>query len=104
MVIDLLFVRDCPHRVLARSHVDLALARTRFPAVIRERQVHSTEEAARLGMRGSPTILIDGQDPLAPPDEPATLSCRLSGSAGTLTAVPSVDQLVEALRGPRERP
>src|SRR3990170_6730893 len=71
MDIDLLYVPDCPHRSLARDHVDLALARTRRRAVVREREIHSSEEADRLGMRGSPTILIDGQDPFADSDEPA---------------------------------
>ena len=35
------------------------------------------EEAARYGMQGSPTILIDGRDPFAEPGAAASLSCRL---------------------------
>ncbi len=97
MDIDLLYVRDCPHRSLARDHLDAALVRTRLRAVVREREVHSSEEAARLGMRGSPTILIDGQDPFAIPDEPAGLSCRLYQSGAGVGGAPTVDQLAEAL-------
>jgi hypothetical protein len=99
MDIDLLYVPDCPHRSLARDHVDLALARTRRRAVVREREIHSSEEADRLGMRGSPTILIDGQDPFADSDEPAGLSCRRYRSEAGVGGAPSVRQLVEALGG-----
>jgi hypothetical protein len=99
MDIDLLYVPDCPHRGFARDHLDAALARTRLRAVVREREIHSGEEAARLGMRGSPTILIDGQDPFATPDEPAGLSCRLYRSEAGVGGAPTVDELAEALTG-----
>src|SRR5436309_4877801 len=68
--IDLLYVSDCPNRSLTRRVVELALARARQPAIVREREVRSGEEAERLGMRGSPTILIDGHDPFAGGAEP----------------------------------
>jgi hypothetical protein len=63
--------------------------------VVREHEVHSSEEAEHLGMRGSPTILIDGRDPFAGTAAPAALSCRLyrSGQSG----VPTVSQLVDHL-------
>jgi hypothetical protein len=99
MDIDLLYVPDCPHRSLARDHVDLALARTRLHAVVREREIHSSEEADRLGMRGSPTILIDGHDPFADSDEPAGLSCRLYRNEAGAGGAPTVRQLIEALGG-----
>ncbi|HET6192893.1 MAG TPA: hypothetical protein VFE59_38505, partial [Trebonia sp.] len=48
------------------------------PGVSVEYRVVSTpEEAARYGMQGSPTILIDGRDPFAEPGAAASLSCRL---------------------------
>jgi hypothetical protein len=97
MEIDLLYLPDCPHRHLARRHLDLALARTQLAALVREREVCSSREAARLGMRGSPTILIDGHDPFADQDEPAGLSCRLYRSGASLTGAPTVSQLVDAL-------
>lgn len=105
MEIDLLYLRGCPNRSLARDHVDLALARTGLAAVVREREVHTSEEATRLGMRGSPTILIDGQDPFADAADPVALSCRLYRSEVGLIGAPTVEQLVEALAGmKRARP
>jgi len=97
MDIELLYVPDCPHRRLARDHLDLALSSMRLPAVIREREVRSSEEADRLGMRGSPTFLIDGKDPFADPPEPAGLSCRLYRGETGLSGAPTVSQLVDAL-------
>jgi hypothetical protein len=99
MEIDLLYIRDCPNRGLVRHHLDAALSRTRLAAVVREHEVNSSEEAERLGMRGSPTILIDGQDPFAGTAGPVALSCRLHRTDAGQSGVPTVGQLVEALGG-----
>jgi hypothetical protein len=87
--VELLYVPDCPHRILVRDVVERALARAGRTAVVRERCVASVEEAERLGMRGSPTILIDGRDAFPGGVGFAAWSCRLS--------VPTVNQLTEAL-------
>lgn len=99
MEIDVLYVRECPNRVAARDHLDRALALTRVVAVVREREIRSGEEAERLGMRGSPTILIDGRDPFVETADPTALSCRLYRSDVRVSGAPTVEQLVEALRG-----
>ena len=97
--IELLYMADCPNRTIARARVQIALDRTQLAAVVRERQVHSGEEAVRLGMRGSPTILIDGSDPFAGGADPAALSCRLYRGDPGFSGAPTVEQLVEALGG-----
>lgn len=58
--------------------------------------VETPEEAAEVGFRGSPSVLIDGVDPFDDPDAPAagTLACRVYQTAD---GSPSVDQLREAL-------
>jgi hypothetical protein len=98
MEIDLLYV-ECPNRRVARDHLNGALAQTRLAAVIREREIRSGEEATRLGMRGSPTILIDGRDPFVETADATALSCRLYPLDLGLSGAPTVEQLVEALRG-----
>lgn len=98
MKIDFLYVSDCPNRPIARNHLDRALEQAGLPAaIVGEREVGSSEEAARLGMRGSPTILIDGQDPFADADQPVSLSCRLYPSDAGRSGAPSVEQLVGVL-------
>ena len=99
MEIDLLYVAECPNRTVARDHLELALAQTRSAAVVREREIRSGEEASRLGMRGSPTILIDGRDPFVGAAGPTALSCRLYRSDVGFSGAPTVEQLVEALQG-----
>ena len=68
-------------------------------AVVRRREVTDEREAADAGMHGSPTLLIDGTDPFAGPDAPASLSCRLYRDAsGRITrGAPSVEALRQAL-------
>ncbi|HEY4410375.1 MAG TPA: hypothetical protein VGO87_10870 [Acidimicrobiia bacterium] len=97
MQIDLLYVPDCPNRDAARNLLARALAFTDRVATVREREVHSGEEADRLGMRGSPTILIDGGDPFTPEAGPTGMACRLYRTDAGLRGVPPLPQLVEAL-------
>lgn len=59
--------------------------------------VASAEDAERLRFRGSPTLLVDGQDALAEPDAPVGLSCRVYQTAAGLRGSPSVEQLVAVL-------
>jgi hypothetical protein len=97
--IDLLYGNDCANRVLARERLDAALARVGLASVVRECEVRSADDAARLGMRGSPTVLVDGHDPFADGVAAASLSCRLYDNGDGLEGAPSVAGLVEALSG-----
>jgi Alkylmercury lyase len=52
------------------------------------------DEAARWGMHGSPTLLIDGMDPFAELRQPSGMSCRLyRNDEGRTSGAPSVGQL-----------
>lgn len=94
MKLEVLYVRDCPN---------LAPMLERLAEVTDEpvstRLVESEAEAVRLGMAGSPTLLVDGVDPFA--DEGSCdcgVSCRLyRDEAGRITDAPSADQLREVL-------
>lgn len=71
-----------------------------------ERQVvQDADEAAMLGMSGSPTLLIDGVDPFDHPGLRPSLSCRLyPDEKGSLAGAPTVAQLrkIIPLRGGRD--
>ena len=58
-----------------------------------ERQVDSDADAKRWGMRGSPTILIDGDDPFGTEADEPSMSCRLYAGGA-----PTVADLAAALR------
>ena len=71
------------------SHPDTAVHR---------REVTDEREAAKAGMHGSPTLLVDGVDPFAAPGQPPSLSCRLYRDAtGHADGAPQADALRRVL-------
>jgi hypothetical protein len=48
--------------------------------------------------RGSPTVLVDGRDPVLDRDAPVGLSCRVYRTVDGLAGSPTLEQLVAALR------
>lgn len=98
MDVDILYVPDCPNLERARRRLREALDAAGLVAVVREREVLTAEAAVRVGMRGSPTILINGHDPFDPHGDGASVSCRLYGVDGAIDGSPSVSQLLAALR------
>ncbi|MEV6413619.1 thioredoxin family protein [Kribbella sp. NPDC051718] len=94
MRLEVLHVPDCPNlppllERLAQASDLLVVTHT----------IDSDADAARFGMAGSPTLLIDGVDPFAVPGQPSYgLSCRLyRDEQGRIVSVPSADQLRDAL-------
>ncbi|MDA2803388.1 thioredoxin family protein [Nocardiopsis suaedae] len=102
MRITVLAVPECPHAGLALAQVDAALAGR--PAQVELVEVSDLEQAAALGMTGSPTILIDGADPFAPDGAAPSVSCRLyRGADGTVSGAPgeaAVRRAVAEANGP----
>lgn len=98
MRITVLMVPDCPNAPVVRERLARALGgRSAQVALV---EVDGEEQAARLGMTGSPTVLIDGADPFAVPDAAAaaSVSCRLYRHLdGTTDGAPSVADLQRAL-------
>jgi len=96
--IDLLHIPDCPNVDVARETLRVALAHAGVAASVREVEIDSVDAAVAMGLRGSPTILIDGTDPFLPAaGSEVSLSCRLFRTGDRVAGVPSVAQLVEVL-------
>ncbi|WP_438297203.1 organomercurial lyase [Streptomyces sp. HUAS TT7] len=96
MRITVLTVPDCPNAPVIEERI--ALAAADLSAEVALVEVTDQEQAVRLGMTGSPTVLIDGVDPFAVPGAPASLSCRLyRGPDGRVEGAPSVTELRRAL-------
>jgi hypothetical protein len=92
MELTLLTTPGCPHREVFEQRLAQALA-GRAVTIVRH-EVDDVASAQRLGLRGSPTLLIDGTDPFAAPGEPAGVWCRLYRLPdGSVDGAPSVDQL-----------
>jgi hypothetical protein len=96
MRITILAVPDCPNALVAAGRITAAL--TGRPASVKLVEVTGEAEAARLGMTGSPTILLDGVDPFAAAGAAPSVSCRIyRGPDGAADGAPSVQDLTAAL-------
>ncbi|MGH3182220.1 MAG: hypothetical protein ACRDOH_20805 [Streptosporangiaceae bacterium] len=95
MRLQILQVPDCPNAVAPTT---LLTALVHGGTRIEQLVIHDQHEAAEQGMRGSPTLLIDGTDPFTLAGQPAGLSCRLyRHETGALAGTPSPAQLRRAL-------
>jgi hypothetical protein len=100
MHVEVLFVDGCANHELACRNLVAALARTELSEVsVEERQVASEEEAKRWGMRGSPTILVDGRDLFGSQADEPSVSCRLYAGGA-----PSIDDFAQSLLQHEARP
>jgi hypothetical protein len=93
----LLYFDDCPNWRQAEARLLEALADLETPVQVGYQLVRTPEEAERSGFRGSPTILIDGRDPFASPEDPVGLACRIYRTPGGVEPAPTVEQLRAAL-------
>ena len=95
-----LAVPACPNAGLLEKRLAGVLGSRRDVTVSRH-VIADEQEAARRGMHGSPTILVDGTDPFAVPGQAASVSCRLyRDSDGRADGAPSVSQLRQAIGEP----
>lgn len=92
--LEVLHVPGCPN--LPRMLEQLREA-THLPVATHE--VTTDTYAARLGMAGSPTLLVNGTDPFAPPEGGDDgLSCRLyRDQHDRIVPSPSIEQLRSAI-------
>jgi hypothetical protein len=93
-----LTVPDCPNEPVLRDR--LARVLSGHPDVtVTSRVIQGEGDAARYGMHGSPTLLVNGFDPFAAPGTPASVSCRLyRDRSGPTGGAPSVAALREVLQ------
>lgn len=98
MDVTLLYFDDCPNWKVADDH--LRMLSVELPGMeIRRVEVTTPEDAERLRFRGSPSILVDGVDLFADPDDPVGLSCRVYQTPNGSEGSPSLAQLRQALSG-----
>lgn len=98
MTIALRYFAGCPNWRLAEERLRAALTSIGAgDAVIALEPVETHEEAVRLRFRGSPTILLDGQDPFADEDASVGLACRVYATEEGLQGAPTLAQLRSAL-------
>ena len=95
--LDILQVPNCPNVPLLEQRIEQALADTPIEWELRHQIIDDSRSAATSGMTGSPTLLVDGRDPFAEPDQVPSVSCRLyRDDAGTVGGAPTVSALRKA--------
>ena len=98
MDIELLVIPDCPNEAAAAELITTAVADTGVRATVTRTIIASQDHAEQRGFTGSPTILLNGSDPFAGPDAPASLSCRLYSTPDGVRGVPDLRHLRQALK------
>jgi predicted DsbA family dithiol-disulfide isomerase len=97
MELTVLAVPDCPNAPVLERRLAEALA-GRSGVTVARRVIADVAEAARWGMRGSPTLLVNGCDLFAAPGGAPAVACRLYRSQdGRLEGAPAVEALRQAL-------
>jgi hypothetical protein len=92
-----LAVPDCPNVALLEERLASVLHGRRNVTLSRQ-VITDAGQAARWGMHGSPTVLVNGADPFAVPGQEASVSCRLyRDENGRASAAPSAAQLRRAI-------
>lgn len=91
-------MKECPNEQLASGRLRQALEAAGLrDADVVTRVAADQAEAERTGFTGSPTVLIDGEDPFAGTGRVQGMACRLYRTPEGLDGAPSVGQLQQAL-------
>lgn len=91
MNVELLYFDDCPNWRTAAERLEEVAGRRGLS--VERRIVATPEEAEAVGFRGSPTVLVDGEDPFASGDEPFGLACRVYQTPDGPAGSPTIEQL-----------
>lgn len=94
--VTLLYFDDCPNWRIADDHLR-TLAAERPDIVLTRLLVETIEAAEAARFRGSPSIIVDGDDPFADDDDPVGLSCRVYQTPDGPAGSPTIDQLREVI-------
>ena len=89
----------CPNWKVALERIHEAIERAEVSDVrIDLKRVETAAEAEAVHFRGSPSVLIDGQDPFVRDGDPVGLSCRMFVTEDGPQGASSVSQLSDALQ------
>jgi hypothetical protein len=95
MKLELLFFEDCPNWEVAAERLNDVAGRRGLR--VQRRLVTTPEQAEETRFRGSPTILVDGEDPFAAGNERFGLACRVYQTPDGPAGSPTTEQLEAAL-------
>lgn len=97
MEITLQYFDDCPNWKITNRHLRVLIDELALDTEVRYQRIETPEIATEQNFRGSPTVLVNGNDPFADADAPVGLSCRIYGTEDGPAGSPTLDQLRQAL-------
>lgn len=97
MDVRLLYFDGCPNWQETDDRLRQALELEGLDLTPAHVKVETPEDAERLSFRGSPTVLVNGEDPFADASAPVGLSCRVFQTPEGLRGAPTVEQLRSVL-------
>lgn len=97
MDIELWYFSECPNWQRAKADVEQVAAGLGIEVSVTTRAIETQDRAIELGFTGSPTLVINGEDPFADPSAPVGLACRIYRTEDGLAGSPSLRQLENAL-------
>jgi hypothetical protein len=104
MQVSLLYFADCPTWSLARQRLRQHWISLDGPTPMSDSYRWETEaEATAVRFAGSPTFVADGVDLFGHGAADGALTCRMYVAAGGLAGVPTIEDLVAALRKKADR-
>jgi hypothetical protein len=104
MQASVLYFEECPNWSLAGQRLRQALDAVGRPDTeITFVSVQTEAEAAALGFAGSPTFMVDGADLFGHTRAAESLTCPVYVTPGGMAGVPTVEDLVTALRKTADR-
>ena len=100
MRIELLWWEGCPSHPETLADLERILEEEGAEATLEQIEIETDEQACAERFPGSPTIRIDGHDPLpAEPGDPFSLSCRIYRLRdGRVSPTPDPEDLRDAVR------
>ena len=103
MKVELLWWEGCPSHPEALEDLERVLSEEGVDAEVDLVEVESDDQAHRERFPGSPTIRLDGEDAIAPPEgEPFSLTCRVYRLRdGRISTTPDPEDLRDAVRRTR---
>ena len=99
MNITLQYFDSCPGWKVVEGRVKDIIQERGLNASFDYQRIETPEDAEKHQFAGSPTLLIDGQDPFATVLLPVGLTCRTYVTDIGVARSPSIEQLEEAMSG-----
>lgn len=98
MNVTLQYLDSCPNWKTTDGRLRGVIARHKLDVDLAYQLIESPEDAEKYSFHGSPSILVDGEDPFASAETRVGYACRIyDTTSGESVEAPSIEQIAQAL-------